>query len=620
MDKILSKTFASISVASIFILTISTDNKEAILSCLVFILISIAFIFFSQNEIFTKPHHCFNNSRSIVLAFLICSAMGFNFYESWINSWRIGSISDAIGISSKYIIIFFSIIGTLSAIPIMSVFIEDFNKIIQNELKREVPLENNKMSNISAKKSLCILTGIFLVGISAILKANFNYIDDMGRIADGYRGWNNFSRFVSTSLSVMIHANDHLADISPLTQLIAVLILSLSGIILLYIVYERKAFSFSELLALIPIGLNPYFLECISYKFDAPYMSISILASIAPLLFRNTLAWKYILSVAIGIIIMCTSYQASSGIFPMIVILVALRMWYRNKSIKKILIFLINSIIGYGIGLMYFKQVIMIPTDTYVSNTLPIITELIPTIMANWERYFQLIVSDYTGLWKNIILLLSFFFLISSLKFSTQKRAFTLIVTVTVELFMLLLSFGFYPALIEPLFDPRAMYGFGIFLTLLCISTLENYQHTIIKIPALTLSWIFFVFAFIYGNALFVQKTYTDFRITQVISDLNDMEIFSNNEVVTVQISGSMGFSPIIERMQNDYPILKRLIPVTFRGDWDWGKKGFYSYYGLKNMKRDDSVDLSKYNLPLVKDSIYHTIYSDDNCVLINLK
>src|SRR5699024_10528602 len=130
----------------------------------------------------------------------------------------------------------------------------------------------NKMSNISAKKSLCILTGIFLVGISAILKANFNYIDDMGRIADGYRGWNNFSRFVSTSLSVMIHANDHLADISPLTQLIAVLILSLSGIILLYIVYERKAFSFSELLALIPIGLNPYFLECISYKFDAPYM------------------------------------------------------------------------------------------------------------------------------------------------------------------------------------------------------------------------------------------------------------------------------------------------------------------------------------------------------------
>lgn len=69
-----------------------------------------------------------------------------------------------------------------------------------------------------------------------------------------------------------------------------------------------------------------------------------------------------------------------------------------------------------------------------------------------------------------------------------------------------------------------------------------------------------------------------------------------------------------------DYKILRRLVPVTFREKWMWGQEGFFSYYGIKNSVRDTTIDLTTFKLPVVKDTMYHTIKSKDNYVLIGLK
>lgn len=444
----------------------------------------------------------------------------------------------------------------------------------------------------------------------------------MARVAEGYIGWGNFSRFTSNGLTALLHLDGYITDISPLTQCIAAFILSVSGVILLYVVYERKSYSVWELIALIPMGLNPYFLECFSYKFDSPFMALSVLAAVAPLLFRKSTPWKYILSIAIGTVLMCTTYQAASGIFPMVVVLLSLRMWLKKDAPKDVFRFILNSVIGYGIGLLFFKSVIMlnVPTDNYVSNALPAMTELLPAIIANYKKYFGLILSDYETLWKWILLMLMLAFAFSGLKTAMRRKAPAFALTILAGCIMLLLCFGLYPALANPLFEPRAMYGFGVFITLLCICTAEQLHGTLLKIPAVMLAFVFFVFSFTYGNALFVQKTYTDFRITQVVSDLNDMDEFLSDEPVTVQIAGTIGYSPVVEQMVADCNVLGRLVPVTFQEYWwPWGTKSFYGYYGL-NAKEDRSVDLKTLNLALVKDGMYHSIYSDAHSVLVELK
>jgi len=239
-------------------------------------------------------------------------------------------------------------------------------------------------TGIPMGKALLILFAVSVVGISAILRANFYYMDDSPRAALGYKQWDYFSRYLSTALATLVHGGDYLVDAAPLPQMLAMLIMAVSGILMGYIFCEWTTFSGWELAVLSILGLNPYFLGCVSFRFDAPYMALSVLAAVVPLLYRNRNTAAYVLVSGLGILAVCTSYQAAAGIFPMLVVALALRMWNRGKSIREVGLFCLKSAAGYALGLLFFKLVIMIPADTnYVGNALPSAGELIPHFMRN---------------------------------------------------------------------------------------------------------------------------------------------------------------------------------------------------------------------------------------------
>ena len=182
-----------------------------------------------------------------------------------------------------------------------------------------------------------------------------------------------------------------------------------------------------------------------------------------------------------------------------------------------------------------------------------------------------------------------------------------------------------YPFLSKPLFAPRAMYGFGVFIALLSLEVINNSKSVFAKIPPLVLSYLFFAFSFTYGNALFEQKRYTEFRIQIVIQDLNDIDSFANSEIKNVQLNGDIGLSPVVKNQSQNFQILNSLIPSTFGGnEWTWNQKYFYSYFSLNNVNPiyswNEDVDLTTLNLPVVKDSMYHTMKGDSKNFLIELK
>ena len=71
-----------------------------------------------------------------------------------------------------------------------------------------------------------------------------------------------------------------------------------------------RNFGGRELVAVAIVALNPYFLECLSYKFDAPYIAVAILAMIIPLLFRKKEGRMVCLIVMMGTLVTCTTYQS----------------------------------------------------------------------------------------------------------------------------------------------------------------------------------------------------------------------------------------------------------------------------------------------------------------------
>ena len=201
-----------------------------------------------------------------------------------------------------------------------------------------------------------------------------------------------------------------------------------------------------------------------------------------------------------------------------------------------------------------------------------------------------------------------------------QKKTVSGLIAVLSLFLMLLLCFGLYPVLESPLYAPRAMYGFGVLLTVLCIVTAEGQENIPLKIPALVLSWIFFVFSFTYGNALDLQKQYTEFRIQMVMEDLNDLDVFTGEEKVLLRLEGGIGESPIFENMPQDSNILDRLIPATFGGGDDLTEYQFRNYYGLQSVSENGSIEECPPDMPVLKDGLFHTIRGEGNRILIELK
>lgn len=486
---------------------------------------------------------------------------------------------------------------------------------------RTVYIQNITNTLHKFRKQFLTMLAIFLLGISALLRANFYYIDDMGRALLGYKDFDFFSRYIPQYFTTVLHADNYLTDVSPLPQLVAVAILAITAVMVLYVVTERKEYTFVEYISTIPLCFSPYFLECLSYKYDAPYMALSILASVLPLVFHKRNDILYCLSVFISTLVVCMSYQAASGIFPMFVILIAFLKWTNNVDWSVLLRFILVSAVGYIAGMLFYAVFLMKTVDTYVANTLPPVAELLPTAIRHLKHYYYYVVHDFKSAWLALIALLFVGFVLVSIRDSKRNKWLTLLLSFVVLLSLLALSFGLYPALSDPIYAPRAMYGFGACICFVSLPIVTRKGSIIFKMACAVLCWCFFVFGFTYGNALYTQKEYTDYRIAAVIHDLDELGLQDEVSPRVYQIQGDIGFSPEIENMPQDYEMLRRLVPNTFGSSSDyWRSFKFYTYYGLRKVLWDDSIDLTKRDLALRKNSIYHTIYADDENVLIELK
>ena len=87
-----------------------------------------------------------------------------------------------------------------------------------------------------------------------------------------------------------------------------------------------------------------------------------------------------------------------------------------------------------------------------------------------------------------------------------------------------------------------------------------------------------------------------------------------------MQRVGTIGLSPVVENMSVGYNMLNRLVPVTLVEGWHWGSYKFYHYYGLKNVKRTNELNVDPISYPLLQENSYHAIYGDGKNFVLVLK
>ena len=475
------------------------------------------------------------------------------------------------------------------------------------------------------------MLGVYLLGFFTIIRANFSYLDDLYRSVSGDRGWYDWSRYVSEFASIFVHADTNLTDISPLPQLLAILILSVSSVLLVYVT-GNKQITIARLLASIPIGLSPYFLGCLSFKFDAPYMALSILASIIPFLFISRKK-AFLFCSVVSLLIMCMTYQTASGIYLLIAILLCFQDWNRRKkSTKEILSFLGMALLAFCFAMILFKLFIMKTIDltdyNYTTTEMHRLSTMVSGILINVKDYLMTIHSDFGMTWKIGIVLVCILFVIKSIHLSLQKKTLVFFVSILVIGSSFILSFGIYSLLTTPMLFPRSLYGFGVFLAILCIYVVSDYKK-IAAITALALNYCLLTFAFSYGNALADQARYAEFRISILLHDLSSLY---PDHRVSIQLENRIDYTPLVKNISKHYPVIEKLVPTRL-GTGMEGRVGidyffcdnyyyltYFNYYPPDVAPFEQLADLRPLDLPVVLDSYYHTIKSDGTYCLVLLK
>jgi hypothetical protein len=524
--------------------------------------------------------------------------------------------------------------GSIAVILIFDFFVlTRAGKSLFAQIAGDIKLSIRKINRLAFLKATGLLFILYIVGYISIIRANYSYMDDLYRAIRGSH-WSGWSRHVSDFLSTFIHGGDPvLMDISPLTIFISAAILAAAGALLVYILCEHS-FPLPPLLASLSLGFSPYFLENISYKYDSPYMALSILVSITPFLFLKSFR-AFIFVSLVSLLIMCMTYQAASGIYIMITLMFLFKYWNGREKINeelfggsvkssgtKLLQFAGTAALVFCIALIFFRLIFMAGKGggEYASTAMLFPSGLLPGILSNALNYFKFINSDFGLIWKFFIAFLLLLFVIQAVRHSIRNKALSMAVSVVVLVVMMVFSYGVYIVLQTPLFAPRALYGFGVFIAITGIYIVSK-KTTPGLICVLALNYCFFVFSFAYGNALMDQKRYSDFRLEMAAHDLALLFPERERTETPIFFENGLDYSPVTELVAKHYPVIKRLVPAGndyHSGDYlieylKWGTGGFFPI--TEDVKRISTLDM-----PIVLDSYYHVIKSDGENILVHFK
>lgn len=495
-------------------------------------------------------------------------------------------------------------------------------------------LKNNSIKtwrrNRFLMKPFLVMLTIYLLGVSALLLAGVHYADDIARTTYGYAEWAGFSRYISTIVSHGLHGDWYLTNIAPWPQLLALVVLAIASIAFICVVLGREDFKKKwtkwiwPIIAVVPLGLNPYMLECLSYQYDSIYMAVSILFAILPFLFwKKQNWWVFGLAIVIGILVVCMTYQASIGIFPMLVIFVAVREWSKKEiKNKEIVKFLLVAVGVFLLTVVVFQKFLMRPRDAYASNSLPEVGNFFPLLFEHLRQYFELIWGDFRTAWKVLIGVIGMIFIGFFVVRSRRNRIFAFLVTSISLILMVIATLVMYAALEKPLYAPRAMYAVGGLLALMGVYVVSGaYSKWIVKVPVAILTYCFVMFALTYGNALREQNEFRNSRVEMVLADLNKMPTMIAGGEKMVQVDGEIGLSPVIRNMPiEDYRVLYRLLMPSFSENIPWMAYRITEQRWLENIHYVQGVDLDEKELPILEETMLYDIYGDNENILIKFK
>jgi hypothetical protein len=440
------------------------------------------------------------------------------------------------------------------------------------------PTDSDTRTRAGERSVFVTLLALYGVVLYPILRADRYYNDDLKRALIGRTGWDSNGRPLTTLLMKLLQCYDHaLVDISPFTQFAAIAMLAGIGVL----IARRYAIRSPWLAALVafPLGAQPFYMENLSYKFDALSMSCAMLFALVPVLTLGQGRRAWWLGV-LSLFACLNFYQPAINVYLLFVLLEFAMAQLRDAAPRDLWQRLAVRAGQFLVSMAIYEIIVGIHVNGWVKRRSATIHHLsdLPQTGKNVLAFARYIHHAFNTQWwlyfGPALLVLAVIAVAAALGYarrqcapSTRMNAALVAAALLLPIAALLCVPGPMLVLLDPLLAPRVLIGVGALLSAALIvmqGAMRRWRYS--DRWTLALGSMFAlgmcVFASAYGNALGEQKNYEDRIATRLADDLAALPARS------VLLDGSPGLSPIARHIGEQFPLTRELVlPYIGSGD-----------------------------------------------------
>lgn len=428
------------------------------------------------------------------------------------------------------------------------------------------------------------------VSIFPLLISDIYYLDDSYRVVTGIIGWSGDARPVGEIFyKILTLSNNSLPDLFPAPLILSILFLCYVFSLLSTKFSNGHTFLFA--LCISPVILNPLFNANLHFRYDSPFMVLSIAFALLPYCFsfKNKIA-DYLIP-ALFVTLALSSYQVSVNIFITFA-LIELTYNITRGDIKKSVIILLGRVVIILLGYLLYSKIVI---------------NLI-TVNSYFHEYSRIISLDKTGVLKLFDNLISSFAIFSggwNMGFRIFMLSLALISGISLIglaiknhktiigtsfllvswVVMLLTSILFIPGVMifseNPLFLSRGYVGLGGFISAMMIPACWiSFKHIRFLVAIVYIYIIGFSYAS--NNAIKLENSHIENTAIRIINDIESYD--TTGQIKYVDIDGQLQKSESTNIAIRAYPLIKSILPKAFYYNYNIGQF-IINRNGMPNIK-----------------------------------
>jgi hypothetical protein len=378
--------------------------------------------------------------------------------------------------------------------------------------------------------------------------------------------------------------------------------------------------------ATLPLTAHPYFLENVSYQFDAPSMSAALLCSVLLVHFacaRRSFIWRVSVTSLLVVAVLGLYPPALNVVIPALAVVVALR-FVRGRAIEGILISIV-SMSALVIGSIVFW--IVVAQSVAIENARPDASQTaFDYFRVALGGYWRVIEQDWRGNGFGLLfaaVIIAGLLILARSAWSFSRRAARIAGAWTIVLVAIALQHGILLLLYYPWPNARVYTSFGAglaFLGLVLVSrvgALDSRAGRIITaVPVVLTAYSLILVSSAIGSAAVAQQRFEMTLVGQMASDVSSIL----PEAGKVAIQGEAPRSVVFMNTRRKLPVVDRIVPNILSRNSIWGHSmvQYYSHFWWQvDWTPVEIPDDLEFGPPALSRPMYELFIVEDTVVVV---